>query len=381
MMRQWGVRLGLPVVLIVLGSGCVSAPPRSAPRRMKTARAPQHAAIDSRCHLAPVAGDTRMIVTDDGRVVLIGVGLGIMESTDGGLAFDSVAAKSDFRWPSIATDGSRVWASWIESEPSLRAVVASVGQGLGGPVVVLTSRGMLIDTELLPLGGGELLLFVTDVDGPPNRNEATYTIRCLASNDGGLNWAPRSVAVAGPWGINIEDPRAFVRQDGAILLAFEWESVEGGASEIMIQRSGDGGRSWSSATVLWGGTVPADREPGGFARVRSDLWFVASTDVEHPGTSYAGAEISMIRSSDGGTTWTDPRTLIREPDQISMGVAVVDGAVILPSLRRYHNARERFLALYRVDPVGRWPVGCVGTGMFVGDFEGDPADGWSVTTP
>ncbi len=373
-MWMWKFQNLLCAGMLGLALGCASAPAPSARRAPE--RAPRYAAIDKECRLAGVVGETRLAATDDGRVILIGVGLGIMQSTDGGKTFTSIAAPRSIRWPSITADGRRVWVSWIERGRTPRAVVASVGSGVGGPVVALTSSKMLIDTELVALGESRLLLFVTEIDGPPNSNEATYTIVCLASADGGLSWRRRSSAVTGPWGINIEDTRAAVRADGTVLLAFEWETEEGGASEIMVQRSEDGGLSWSSAEVLWGGDAPADREPGGFVRVGSDLWFVASTDLESPGTSYAGAEIAMIRSTDDGTTWTEPRTLIREPDEISMGGIVLDGEVILPSIRRYSVARERFLALFRVDAVGRWPVPCARPGMFSAGFETGDVDRW-----
>ena len=53
-----------------------------------------------------------MVATDDGKVFLIGVGIGIMQSTDGGFTFSSIAARQNIRWPSITADGHRVWASW-----------------------------------------------------------------------------------------------------------------------------------------------------------------------------------------------------------------------------------------------------------------------------
>ena len=112
---------------------------------------------------------------------------------------------------------------------------------------------MLIDTEIVALGEGQLLLFVSEIDGKPNASEATYTVQCLGSTDGGLSWEMRSRAVTGPFGINIEDPRAVVTSDGTVLLAFEWEPKDGSASEIMVQRSGDDGLSWNGASVLWGG--------------------------------------------------------------------------------------------------------------------------------
>ncbi len=343
---------------------------------MAGVQTPPYKVIDKECRLAPVGGDTRLVATEDGRVILIGAGLGIMQSTDSGMTFASIAAPKGIRWPSITADGRRVWVSWIERGGSPRALVASVGLGLGARSVALASSKTLIDTEILALGEGRLLLFVTEVDGRPNSNKAAYTVQCLASADGGLSWEKRSRAVSGPLGVNIEDPRAVVAPDGAVLLAYEWESVEGAASEIMLQRSEDGGLSWSAASVLWGGANQADCEPGGFVRIGSDLWFVASTDVEHPGMSYSGAEISMIRSTDSGTTWTRSRTLIRQPDEISMGGVLVDGVVILPSIRRYSVDRERFLALFRVDPIGRWPVPCTGPEMFSAGFESGDADHW-----
>ncbi len=319
-----------------------------------------------------------MLATNDGRIILIGVGLGIMQSEDSGMTFSLIAAPSAIRWPSITGEGRRVWVSWIEGGGSLRAVVAPVGQGLGARSVALTSSRPLIDTEIVALGEGRLLLFVTEVDGRPNSNEATYTIHCLASFDAGLSWKKWSRAVTGPFGVNVEDPRAVVTSNGDILLAYEWETAEGGASEIMMQRSGDGGSSWSSAKILWGGPVRADREPGGFVTVGSDLWFVASTDGEHPGMSYSGAEISMIRSADNGETWTDRRTLISELDEISMGGVAIDGVVVLPSIRRYASGRERSLSLFRVDAVGRWPIACGQISLFSAGFEGGGAGAWTV---
>ena len=62
---------------------------------------PQRAEVDQHCRLARVAGDTRMIATDDGRIILIGVGLGIMQSEDSGKTFSSIAAPAAIRWPSI----------------------------------------------------------------------------------------------------------------------------------------------------------------------------------------------------------------------------------------------------------------------------------------
>lgn len=360
-------------LVIALTCGCASAPV-SAPRQK--ARLPQRATVDDTCRLARVGGDSKMVATEDGRVVVIGAGLGIMQSMDGGFTFTSIAAKRGLGWPSIAADRRRVWVSWIEKGSVPRVVVAAVGQGLGAPVSVFSSTRMLIDSELVTLGKGRLLLFVTEVNGPANSNEAAYTILCFGSTNGGISWEKRSTAVTGPMTVNIEDSRAIVGADGIVFLAYEWESEERGASKILVQRSGDQGFSWDSPSVLWEEDPGADCEPGGFVRVGRDLWFIASTDVENPGSTYSGAQIAMIRSSDGGKTWTEKRTLIDEPDQISMGGVALQGVVILPSIRHYLGDGERILALYRVDAIGRWPIFCGLPRLFSYGFESGETEAW-----
>lgn len=351
------VRLVVVTAALALIFGCRSG---SSGRPMGTAP-PERTILtgDGSCRLGPARGDTRMTRTDDGRIVMIGVGLGVMVSEDGGRVFRGVRGPRGPRWPAVTSDGTRVWVSWIRGRRERELVVASVGRVVGPPVGVTASPRALIDSELLALGQGRLLAFVTEVEGIPNSNQAVYTVRCLASEDGGVHWHPQSTVVSGPFGINIEDLRAVETDDGAVLLAFEWETAEGGPSEILMVRSDDDGASWSTATVLWGGDAePVDREPGGFVEVGRDLWMIASTDRDRPGTSYGGATIAMIRSSDGGRTWTEPRTVVRDAGQLAMGGIFVDGVVMIPSLRNYADAERRFLALYRVDAIGRWPLRC-----------------------
>ncbi len=365
--------LGIGVVLVSVG--CATTSPNRGRQRWK---APSVATVDAGCRLVRTAGDTRLAATGDGEVFLIGEGLGVMRSVDAGTTFRRVADPPEIHWPSITSGGRRAWASWIERGPEDRAVVASVGDGLGAPIIVLRSELRLIDTELLALDGGGLLLFVSEVDGRPNAGEAVYVVHCLGSSDGGLTWRQRSVAVSGPFGVNIEDPRAVLTRDGTVLLAFEWEARDTGPSKILIQRSADFGRSWSSPTVLWDGGATADCEPGGFVRVGRDLWFVASTDADRPGTSYSGAEIAMIRSPDHGVSWSDPRALVGEPDQISMGAVLTGNTVLLPSIRRYADPGRRFLAIYRVDSVGWWLLPCAEDRIFSGGFEEEAPNGGGI---
>lgn len=315
--------------------------------------------VDEECHLALVRGDVSGALSAQGEVVLVAHGPGVLRSEDGGETFEKVAGPQYMLWPSVANDGSRMWVSWVHKVAPSTVVVAALGTNLGLKVPVMESSRALIDTELVALGGGRLLLFVTEVDGSPNSNNAVYTIHCHMSATGGVTWAPRSVVVKGPLGVNLEDARAVVLRSGQVLLAFEWEEEEGGESEIMTVQSDDKGATWSQPSLLWGGKA-ADREPGGFGWIGDELWFVASTDESSPGRSYDGATISLIRSRDGGRSWSRPVLLIDEPNQLAMGLVVVDDAVILPSIRRYNEREKRYVALYRIDPIGRWRLPCGG---------------------
>jgi hypothetical protein len=196
-----------------------------------------------------------------------------------------------------------------------------------------------------------VLVLVSEVFGPANRNAARYRVRSFSSADGGASWAEGGVVIEGLHGVNIEDTRAVWLGGDELLLAYEYEIREGGGSAIRQLRSRDGGRSWGEESGLWGGAPAADLEPGGYLRFDDgELWFVASTDEEAGGGSYSRATIRRISSLDGGHSWSGAETLVGMEDQISFGAVELNaGEIALPSLRFYERYRERSLFLYVVD--------------------------------
>lgn len=311
--------------------------------------------IGESCRLTSVHGDTRGTATGPHSLVLVGEGLGVIRSVDDGRSFDSIDEGQDLHWPSITSLGGRVWVSWVRPGDEAQAVVSVLGRKLHPPVVVFSSSRNLIDTEIVARANGELLLFVSEVDGKPNVNRATYRLICFSSQDQGESWSQASFAVSGPWGINIEDPRAIERADGTILLAYEWEPEEKGPSRILIQSSKDGGRSWSAASVLWDG-ISSDREPGSFFQRNDRLYFVASSDAASH-RSYSGGRLSVLSSSDGGKHWSRPIYPISERDQLSMGAIVLSDRILLASLR-FYMSHHPVLYLYPLDPLGLWRLSC-----------------------
>jgi len=344
-------------VLAVLATSCASAPVKQGGgERPGTEGETELVQGDSSCRLMHVGGDSRGVRSGPDSLVIAAEGVGLVVSSDGGRSFRKLASDVDLRWPAAASRQGRVWISWVSQGPPRVLNVAELGRGLETAVPVYSSRSHLIDTEILALRDGCLLLLVSEVDGRPNVNRATYRVLTFFSSDGGKSFIRYGPAVTGPRGINIEDPRLFELDNGDILLAYEWEIKEGGASKILLQRSSDSGMSWSAPSVLWGGRA-ADREPGSFFSRNQRLYFVASTDGGS-GRSYGGARLVILESGNGGKTWRKPFVPIEETGQLAMGAIVLADRILLLSLRHYADRSERDLYLYPVDPLGLWPLSC-----------------------
>lgn len=193
--------------------------------------------------------------------------------------------------------------SWQERELPLPAVVDNGEQGgRAAPEVVVLPDGdlLLIINELLPqpLGGAQVFL------GPTR-------YRALRSTDAGQTWEPAGSHIAeGP----IQGLALDVAQDGAVYAA--WVTRDEQESGIAMARSLDGGRTWSSSTVISGdrkATVPAlavDRQ--GAVAV---TWYQPVGDQLQPWVAV---------SQDGGTTWsesplTEPFSMMDVPPTNSAG--------------------------------------------------------------
>jgi hypothetical protein len=232
------------------------------------------------------------------------------------------------------------------------------GHNFEPPHRIWSSRRELIDTEALLLENGDVLVFAVEVKGEPNSNRARCSALAFRSRDGGASWTRLRRPVRTRYGVNLEDLRAVETETGDVLLAWEHELVEGGGSRIPQLRSTDGGTSWQEPTALWDDREGADYEPGGYVQVTAgELWFVASTDEEAIGGSYAEAVIKVKVSRDGGRTWVDKKTLVAEPDQVSFGGVMLDDSEVgLLSVRGNHATGTPGYYLYIVDPSqpGRW---------------------------
>jgi len=353
------------LAVLLLSNACVSVSPSGG----GVAGEGQETTEKRSCAVFPVGGDTRGVAVGPHSLLIVGEGIGLLRSEDDGRSFETLAPPGEMHWPSITAGAAGVMVSWIRPGEVSTLRVAAAEDGLRSPVDVYTSKRSIIDTEIMARKNGGLLLLATEVDGPPNCNQAAYTVHCFASKDGGRSWKERSRPVSGPWGVNIEDPRLVELENGRILLAFEWEEEEGGPSRILMEYSDDGGRSFSAPEPLWDGN-PADREPGGFFRRNGLLYFVGSSD-RGSGLSYAGARLMILVSGDGGTNWETPFSPVPNRNQLSMGAIVLDDRVLLPSLR-FYKTRHPQLYLYPLDSLGLWLLPCPGLSGRQGELRATP---------
>jgi len=339
----------LPLILLISCRSTVDTPPVVSTSGPEIS--PLSFRVEAGCRLMEVQGDTRGVATGPDSLAIVGQGIGVLRSFDSGETFLQVDPAPGIHWPSICSQGGKIWISWVSPDKRSVARVAVLGKKLHQPVDVFSSWNHLIDTEILALQDGTLLLLISEVEGKTNCSEGQYRIHCFYSADGGISWEARSQAVSAPWGINIEDPRLIQLENGRILLAYEWEEKDRGSSRILIQNSEDAGRSWSAPSVLWDGRV-SDREPGSFFLRKGRLYFVGSSD-NSSGRSYAGARLGILQSSDGGESWRRPIEPIREINQLSMGAVVLEDRILLLSLRFYLSGHP-VLHLYPLDPLGLW---------------------------
>ena len=136
------------------------------------------------------------------------------------------------------------------------------GKTWSDPVLVAEDRDCwLTNSELLPLTNGELLYFwnerprdalkYQDKPAPPGELTRPFLIRMARSRDHGRTWsAPQTLYTAGPsYQDGCWEPAGIELPDGEIHVYFanEFPYPTTAEQEIALIRSADGGRTWSKA--------------------------------------------------------------------------------------------------------------------------------------
>lgn len=150
---------------------------------------------------------------------------------------------------------------------------------------------------------------------------------CVAfSPDGGRTWTDEREVVRLSYG-NAANPELVVLDARRVLLLYNERPTDGKHPfAIGCCRSADGGRTWSAPMILYrAGTRFQDGcwEPAGLRMPDGAVWVVFAN--EGPYTHSDEQEITLLRSRDGGATWSEPhRVSFRPGGRDGMPVPILD---------------------------------------------------------
>ncbi|MBI5835181.1 MAG: exo-alpha-sialidase [Armatimonadetes bacterium] len=223
------------------------------------------------------------------------------------------------------------------------------GRTFAAPVpAALCAHGAAANPELLPLGGGRVLLFYNE---RPRDGEHPFTIRACASGDGGRSWSDSTLVFAA--GTRFEEgcwePAAVRCADGTIRLFFANEAPYRTSAEQEISEvaSTDDGRTWSAPRRVSFRPGHRDGMPVPVLRPDGALWLA----IEDNG--YRGAFKPMLVDPANGDRWPVAPGLA--PDVYAGAPYVVglpDGRLVV-SCQSADGLAQAQMAVWLSDATGR----------------------------
>lgn len=139
-------------------------------------------------------------------------------------------------------------------------------------------------------------------------------VRVSFSDDAGRTWGGETEVVHISYG-NAANPELVILDSQHVLLLYNERPTDGKHPfAIAACASADAGKTWSAPRVLYAaGTRFGDGcwEPAGVRMPGGDVWVVFANEGPYPQTDEQ--EITLVRSRDGGNTWSDPRCVSFRP--------------------------------------------------------------------
>jgi len=275
----------------------------------------------------------------------------VARSGDGGLTFDEptkIAGGHTFQTSlAVDADTGRLFASWLQSNPTASMCALCFAE-TGLPIVVSRSDDggrtwsqpvRVSDGDRMRVGapslavdsdGNPAVLYLdyggdrVDWENLPGTYDGTFTLVLARSGDEGLRWDAGRVVDA-----DVVPPRRFVVYlpvHPAFAIAANgdmyavWADARSGDSDILLRRSTDDGKTWSSPVRANRGTVgdgiPQDMPSVGVAPAgRVDVVYYDRT-IDRRGST---ADVLLSSSSDFGASFTKFVRLSDAPSNRKIG--------------------------------------------------------------
>ena len=195
-----------------------------------------------------------------------------------------------------------------------RVGIAQQGQiTVGRNIHVSKARGDMAHNEVLlsadPLNPSRLI--GCSMAFSPKQNKVVTIV--YVSSDGGRNW---DFALTNDSGIHSGDPACAFGVDGSAYFT-AIERMESGSQRLVAYRSKDGGKTWSSPTVLIGSGIVVDRPyvivDQSASKYQGTVYVYAQITHRTVDGESIGLSIALWRSRDGGLTYEGP--IIRAPNK------------------------------------------------------------------
>jgi len=195
------------------------------------------------------------------------------------------------------------------------------------PVIALQSPGytnyylthLSVDASAGSPWAGAVYVSGVLVSGQGAKNQVLVS----HSTDGGATWSQVAVDSVQKYPAQDNWTRTAVAKDGSVYLAWLRCSWKCRIGYITLSKSADGGNTWSAPQQIARVKMPPDGLPHTFERVYNYPSIgVDNSDGPYAGTVYvvmytwtgSYLKVQMIRSTDGGTTWSAPERLAPQSD-------------------------------------------------------------------
>ncbi len=220
------------------------------------------------------------------------------------------------REPHLATDGTTITVVWSRFEGGVDRVqtVYSTNNGVDWSIPVDINAADERGRDPRVVTDGTRITVVWSLDTSPRGMQSA------SSTDGGANWSD-PVDIVDTGFLTPAQPQ--VVTDGTTITAV-WRISDGSNQRIQTASSSDGGATWSVPVFISGAGLSAT-----FANLVTDgstitaTWFRNDpTDTDFP------PQVQVSRSTNGGITFSTPRTLSSTDERATDPRLVTDGTTI-----------------------------------------------------